>query len=266
MMKQLILPPHFLIFIMNGFGEMMADGALSSSGVQALLQNPNEKFDLVIIEQFVVDALKALGYHFNCPVIAFSTVGSGQWVNGLVGNSAPRSYVVDIFLGYDGKMNFWQRLNNLAIGIFSEINNRLFLNPGMNKIVQKYFPGAPSVEELNTNVSLVLLNSHISTHQPVPHLPNMIEIGGFHVYPPKSLPKDLKDYLDSAKEGVIYFSMGSNLKSKDLPLETREGILRVFSKLKEKVLWKFEEDLPGRPANVKIEKWLPQQDILGKQK
>lgn len=58
--------------------------------------------------------------------------------------------------------------------------------------------------------------------------------------------------------------MGSNLRSADLPLEKRNGILKTFAKLKEKVLWKWEEDeLPGRPENVKLGKWLPQQDILG---
>lgn len=59
--------------------------------------------------------------------------------------------------------------------------------------------------------------------------------------------------------------MGSNLKSQNLPIEKREAILKAFSKRKEKVLWKWEDDvLPGQPPNVKLGKWLPQQDILGK--
>ncbi|KAJ8954683.1 hypothetical protein NQ318_011375 [Aromia moschata] len=94
-------------------------------------------------------------------------------------------------------------------------------------------------------------------YRSVPLVPSMIEIGGFHVAPPKKLPKDLQDYLDNASEGVIYFSLGSNLKKK------RDMLLRVFSKLKEKVLWKWEDDiLPGQPPNVKLGKWFPQQDIL----
>lgn len=41
-------------------------------------------------------------------------------------------------------------------------------------------------------------------------------------------------------------------------------ILEVFSELPYKILWKFENDeLEGKPANVKISKWLPQQDLLG---
>jgi hypothetical protein len=66
---------------------------------------------------------------------------------------------------------------------------------------------------------------------------------------------------------VVYFSMGSNLKSADLPVEKRDALLRAFSKLKLKVLWKWEEDvLPGQPKNVKLGKWLPQSDLLGEDK
>ena len=57
--------------------------------------------------------------------------------------------------------------------------------------------------------------------------------------------------------------MGSHLKSVQLPLEKRKAILKAFSRLKQDVLWKFEEDsFPDLPKNVKISKWLPQSDIL----
>lgn len=38
----------------------------------------------------------------------------------------------------------------------------------------------------------------------------------------------------------------------------------TFAELPYQVLWKFENDtLPDKPKNVRIEKWLPQQDLLG---
>lgn len=93
----------------------------------------------------------------------------------------------------------------------------------------------------------------------------MVEIGGFHLTPPKPLPADLQKILDEAKHGVIYFSMGSILRSKDMSKETVELFIRVFSALKQTVLWKWEnENLPGKPDNVVIRRWLPQNDILGK--
>lgn len=92
----------------------------------------------------------------------------------------------------------------------------------------------------------------------------MIEIGGFHVFPPKQLPEDLQKYLDDAQEGVVYFSMGSNVRSKHFPEEKKKSILSAFSKINLKVLWKYEDDdLSDIPTNVQLRKWLPQQDILG---
>lgn len=74
----------------------------------------------------------------------------------------------------------------------------------------------------------------------------------------------MQEFLDSGKDGVIYFSLGSNIKSKDLTIQLRKTIMETFSELPYKVLWKFEEDdLPDKPDNVKISKWLPQQDVLG---
>jgi glucuronosyltransferase len=63
---------------------------------------------------------------------------------------------------------------------------------------------------------------------------------------------------------VIYFSLGSNVRSDLLPEEKRLAFLEAFSELPQKVLWKWESDvLPGQPSNVKLGKWMPQQDILG---
>lgn len=58
--------------------------------------------------------------------------------------------------------------------------------------------------------------------------------------------------------------MGSALKGSDMPESYRKLFLNVFSKLKQRVIWKWEtEQMDGLPSNVKLSKWLPQQDVLG---
>jgi glucuronosyltransferase len=58
--------------------------------------------------------------------------------------------------------------------------------------------------------------------------------------------------------------MGSGLYSSDMPESCLKNFTDVFSKQKQRILWKWETDsLPGKPQNVKIGKWLPQSDILG---
>jgi glucuronosyltransferase len=77
--------------------------------------------------------------------------------------------------------------------------------------------------------------------------------------------QDLQKFLDEAKDGVIYFSLGTNVLSDHMPEEKRRAFLEAFSELPQKILWKWESDsLPEQPANVKLAKWLPQQDILGR--
>lgn len=68
--------------------------------------------------------------------------------------------------------------------------------------------------------------------------------------------------MDTAKNGVVFFSMGSNLKSSEMKSKTINAILKGLSSIIETVLWKFEEDLPNKPDNVMIRKWLPQTGIL----
>lgn len=68
--------------------------------------------------------------------------------------------------------------------------------------------------------------------------------------------------MDSATDGAILFSLGSNVKSSDLSQERIAIFLNKFRSLKQKVLWKFETSLPNIPDNVKIGKWLPQDDVL----
>lgn len=72
--------------------------------------------------------------------------------------------------------------------------------------------------------------------------------------------------MDEAKEGFIFFSLGSNLRSDSLSYEKMQALLEAFSELPQRILWKFEsENLPGQPPNVRTGKWLPQSDILGQQ-
>ena len=76
----------------------------------------------------------------------------------------------------------------------------------------------------------------------------------------------MQKYFDESKHGVVFFSLGSHIKSTELPPETKQAILSAFSRIKQDVLWKFEDDtLTNLPKNVKIAKWLPQTDILAQQ-
>jgi len=68
----------------------------------------------------------------------------------------------------------------------------------------------------------------------------------------------------SGDSGFIYFSLGTAVRVSDMSPETVKAILNVFRKLKQKVIWKTDIDShQDLPSNVKLAKWLPQQDLIG---
>lgn len=70
--------------------------------------------------------------------------------------------------------------------------------------------------------------------------------------------------MDTSEHGVVYFSLGSVVKSSKMPKEKVSLLLSELAKIKQVVLWKWEDDqLPNLPKNVIIRKWFPQNDILG---
>lgn len=56
----------------------------------------------------------------------------------------------------------------------------------------------------------------------------MIPIGGAHIKSVKPLPDDLKQFLDGAKDGAIYFSLGTVLQSSTMPKRLLESFLSTF--------------------------------------
>lgn len=122
----------------------------------------------------------------------------------------------------------------------------------------------PPVSQMEKNLSAVLLNSHAPLTSTRPTVPGMVFIGGMHIKQvPDPLPEDIKQFIENSEHGVIYFSLGSNVKSSEMPKESRQIFLDVFSELKQRVIWKFEdENVPKLPPNVMVRKWLPQPDIL----
>jgi glucuronosyltransferase len=70
--------------------------------------------------------------------------------------------------------------------------------------------------------------------------------------------------MDEAPGGVLYFSLGTMIRSESLPPETLRAFIEAFTQLPFRVLWKCNVDkMAAVPINVLIRSWLPQKDILG---
>ena len=52
------------------------------------------------------------------------------------------------------------------------------------------------------------------------------------------------------------------IKASDIPEDKLRAFLDSFSGRRERILWKWEaeeSDMPGKPSNIMLKKWLPQQ-------
>ncbi|XP_057668109.1 UDP-glycosyltransferase UGT5-like [Diorhabda carinulata] len=247
---------------MNFLDDACMRNAFVDPEVQKLMKS-KEKFDVVLVESLMTDALIAFGCHFNAPVILLGSIGAAAWISNVVGNPTPPSYVPNTFVTFAENMTFMQRTENALLELLSKLNFELNVYPVQSKLVKEFFPNCPDIHELHKNVALVLSNSHESVNAATPKVPNLIDIGGFHISPGGKLPQDLQKILDNAKSGVVYFSLGSHLKPSQMKKDVKEAIIKVLSSLKQTVFCKWDaEEWPNKSDNIILGKWFPQQELL----
>ncbi|CAK1589575.1 unnamed protein product [Parnassius mnemosyne] len=224
-------------------------------------------FDLLLLEACTRPAL-SLSYLYKVPVILVSSFG------GMFGNFEtmgapihpilyPLSLRQKIY-----NLSSWEKLVEWYYNDYSLM--QLFKNheEKENKVLKRIFgPNIPTLSELTKNVQMLFLNVHPiwDNNRPVP--PNVIYMGGLHQKPLKQLPTDLQILMDSSINGVIYFSLGTNVNPSLLPPEKIQIFVNVFSRLPYEVLWKWDSNaLNDIPKNIKIMKWFPQSDLLRHEK
>ncbi|KAH8314128.1 hypothetical protein KR067_013421, partial [Drosophila pandora] len=245
------------------------DFAFEQPEIQAVINEKDKigKYDLLITEQFFNEGALILGHLYQIPIVTLSMSGYANYLSQLVGIVSPWSYVPHKWMAYTDRMTLWERIGNAFVSGSEDLYREFKYYPKQDAILRKHFfnllDRVPTIKELERNISAILLNTYLPLASPRPTSFNMIKVGGVHIEPPKELPKDLQEFLDEATHGAIYFSLGSQVRSAELPPEKLKIFLDVFDSLKQRVLWKFEnETLPELPSNVKVQRWLPQGNVL----
>jgi glucuronosyltransferase len=256
-----VFNPFFMI------AKMLHTRCLECYKLPQVQQVLKEKWDLVFFIPLMNECVYGLVHKLNTTTVLFTQTSVFPWIADNLGAPNPPSHVSSLLVGYDQKMHFGQRLFNFIRTVYDWAVMNLYYFPQMESVYRTALgdPTIPGIKEIERNASIVLMASHISFSPPRPLLPDMIEVGGIHLVPPKPVqPKELEDFLTGAKDGFIFFSMGSVTKGILMPENYRKLFVNVFSKLKQRVLWKWEtETMEDLPPNVKLSKWVPQQDVLG---
>ncbi|XP_065219004.1 UDP-glycosyltransferase UGT5-like isoform X7 [Planococcus citri] len=229
------------------------------------LLNSTEKYDVFLTEAFATDAMLMYAWKFNIPAITVVPNVMLPWLSSRMGNPHNPAYVTNYMLSdyYWKEMSFLEKTKNtilygLSLGLYKYGTSR-----NDDVVIHKQLESAPSVEELIRNVSLLFVSSNSVINAPIPLVPAVVDIGGIHIKPSRRVPENIEKFINESKHGVVYFCMGSLLRGETFPPEKREAFLYAFSKIPQRVLWKWEGDvLPGKSDNIMISKWMPQRDIL----
>ncbi|XP_017482517.1 PREDICTED: UDP-glucuronosyltransferase 2B13-like [Rhagoletis zephyria] len=249
-------------------GLLTSEHALNDPKVKSLIASKDLEFDLMVLEQFFHESFLMFAHKFKCPVVTLGTMGYADNMDHAMGLLTPWSFVPHLLLSHTDQMTFTQRAYNTYLSLYDVVMRRWHYMPRMQEMAEKHFSGfiegpLPNVRQLEKNISMMFINSHRSLDVPRPTISGLLNVAGVHIKKAKPLPHDIQSFLDNSTHGVVYFSMGSYVKSTDMPQDKISLILSAFSQLKQDVLWKFENSSIGQlPPNVKIQSWLPQNDIL----
>uniref|UniRef100_A0A3B3WDI4 glucuronosyltransferase n=1 Tax=Poecilia mexicana TaxID=48701 RepID=A0A3B3WDI4_9TELE len=173
------------------------------------------------------------------------------------GCPSPPSFVPRFFTGYTDRMNFKERVINTLVALLEPLFCRLMFWH-FDQIAYDFLEEKVSLEfscdSVHTRIDFTL-------EFPRPLMPNVILVGGINCKVRNPLPEDLASWL-SGEHGFVVFTLGTMVS--EMPDYITSTFLDAFSQIPQKVIWRYTGKFPSRiPDNVKIMKWVPQNDLLG---
>ncbi|KAK3917458.1 UDP-glucosyltransferase 2 [Frankliniella fusca] len=273
-------------------GDTLCRHVLAMPEVHQVLAGGYGRFDVVLTEAFASDCWLGIPHRLGLPVVSLASGPDWPWIHERMGSVDNPSYIVNVFSKIKEPMSFMDRVYNTvftaSLNYFMQkmCQASIYGSPALavargqtsqqnyiklasfdddSDATMREFLGAdlPPQRELVKNTSLILLNRHVSINPARPVTPNIVHVGSLHVTePPNTLEPGLRAWMDGAEHGVIFFSLGSMIKASSMPVEMRDKLVWAFSRLKQRVVWKFEDDSLAMPENVRVAKWLPQMDVL----
>lgn len=177
--------PKTMIDYVRTIGRQYCDWLYGNDRLSRIIkENEGSNFDLVIIETLGINCVSYLATKLNLPVIYLVTSPMVTYSERSIFGHVPNPAVIsNLLLNHAVPKTFAQRLSNTAFLAYS------MLGISYDEWIYKYFN--PKPYDLITNPvqpSLTFLNSHFISEASRPYPPNVIQIGGIHLKPTKSIP------------------------------------------------------------------------------
>ncbi|XP_039491507.1 UDP-glycosyltransferase UGT4-like isoform X2 [Drosophila santomea] len=215
---------------------------LSDEGVQKMLSDKSERFDLILMDASNLDALYGLVEYYNATLIGLTSTSINWLIEELAGNPAPSLNEPISQIGYSRDYSIMSRIKNWIHINEEKLMESLIILPAQLRVFKKFF----GLGKVRSNV------------------PNLIEVAGIHLSQrPEPCDESLQKFMDEAENGVIYFSLGQDIMVRFLPDSLQQTLNMAFAKLKQRVVWKNELfKMPNTSENIYALDKVPQRQIL----
>ncbi|XP_067373522.1 UDP-glucuronosyltransferase-like isoform X1 [Channa argus] len=240
---------------------------IQMNGCESLLNNQSlmtrlrgEGFDLVLTDPFLPCG-SILAHTFSIPAVyLLRGLPCGLHVQA---NQCPSpvSYVPVFSSDNTGVMTFPQRVKNMFI-FFMQPYVCKMIYAHFDDLVSRYLGDITTYKDLISHGAIWLIRDDFAFEWPRPLLPNMFFVGGINCAKKAPLPPDLEKFVNgSGEDGFIVFTLGSMVSN--MPEEKAKQFFDAFRQIPQRVLWRYTGVPPKDvPKNVRLMKWLPQNDLL----
>ncbi|XP_025990738.1 UDP-glycosyltransferase UGT5 isoform X2 [Solenopsis invicta] len=207
------------------------------------------------------------------PIVGYIPFGPAPWLKDFVGGPSYPTIRPYTHAAIAKPIGLWLRTLNVLYYIADNCIRHYYFLPIVQRIAEEYMGHAirPLHEIEKDSINIVLINTHSAFEPGIPLPPNTLEIAGLNAQAVEpfagevvvTLPEDMRVFLNRAKNGAIIISLGTNVKWKPIGLDKIKIVILALSKLKQRVLWKLDVEVPFQiPDNVMIVKWMPQKEVL----
>ena len=220
----------------------------------------NEDFDIAVVDgAFLTRCFYLLPFRLHIPWVTYNDIFEPL----LVPVPWLTSFVPSALTSFTEKMDFLQRIENTFAEFLMWTGFLATKLPADIDEAYRKYGHFDSLEDLARQSQLFMNSRDIVLDYAKPTMPNIINIGGLTTRPARNLSKDLETFINGSSHGVILATFGSMTNT--LPRSMTDNFLTAFGRLEGyRVIWKFANtDNLTIPDNVRLENWVPQQDILG---
>ncbi|CAB3227795.1 unnamed protein product [Arctia plantaginis] len=247
------------------YGYEACDAFLNDPETRAFLRS-GRSFDLIVLDGAYPECALGIAYKFKVPFMYINTVGFYSTPFSISGSPTPYSVTPFFGYGFTDNMGILEKTLNAAFQIGSSAAHAFSMQLLQGVLRRNFGSQVPHVYDMAKNVSFILQNGHYSVSYPRPYLPNVAEVACIHCKEPKVLDPEIEEWISGAGEtGFVYVSMGSSVRTSNMPLSVHRLFVEALGRLSQRVLWKqdAEQNMTDIPSNIRLYKWLPQQDLLG---